>query len=444
MPERVKTVILFLLVISSIILTGQLLFGLPALETAAPPAYEQLVFGELRPVTEYLRPALHFGVGGKWQVLQPWDEEYDNAWDVVSALFHVNGTPEVSTSPEQEIVQSSEEGEGVQVRLFFPVLTPPSIWFSSFRLAELAVDTLFWYETEPGVVWLRDGGNWLHSGLQPLPQEFAESLSAVFSEAPQYTVTEAREWEPLTVVPGRELLVPDVPLMLAPRMLKKENLDIDKLLRSIFVDIALVRRIEERDGAVIYTDGQRGLRLFDHGELEYTSPKSEPGVEAMERIPALRRTAQYLQLLGGWPEHIYLDSIIPAEKLGWNRRQWYTYQVSFLSVQHGMPLIGGRAPVTLLFSDRGVVYYNRQVKILGEKTDTPTVMVDPRLTVPVIMDKLEQEGFNASLVDVYAGYYLRDSIAMQTVSQPVWALVFDDGRTAIVHGLTGQFVTWLD
>jgi hypothetical protein len=227
-------------------------------------------------------------------------------------------------------------------------------------------------------------------------------------------------------------------------MLKREALDTEKLLRSIFVDIALVRRIEERDGAFIYTDGQRGLRLFDHGELEYTSPKSEPGSEAMERIPALRRTAQYLQLLGGWPEHIYLDKIIPTEKLSWNRRQWGTYHISFLSVQHGMPLIAARAPITLLFSDRGVVYYNRQIKILGEKTDAPTAMVDPRLTAPVIMDKLEREGLSASLVDVYAGYYLRDSIAMQTVCQPVWALVFDDGRTAIVHGFTGQFVTWLD
>lgn len=443
MRERVKTFILFGLVISSIVLTGQLLFGLPALETAAPPAYEQLVFGDLRPGTEHLRPTLHFGGQGQWQVLQPWDESYAAAWDVLNALFRVSGTPEASGSPEDEMVPPQEE-DSLQIRFSFPASTPLSIWFPSPSLAEVSVDTLIWYEKEPHLVWLRDGDNWQRIGLQPVPEELLERVSVAFNNAPQYWATDELEWQPLTVATGQELLLPNNPLVVAPRVLKKENLDTEKLLRSIFVDIALVRRIEERDGAFIYTDGQRGLRLFDHGELEYTSPKSEPGSEAMERIPALRRTAQYLQLLGGWPEHIFLDSMIATEKLSWNTRQWDTYHVSFLSVQHGMPLIGARAPITLLFSDRGVVYYNRQVKILGENIDEPTAMIDPRLATPVILDKLEQESVDAALSDVYAAYYVRDSIALQTVCQPVWVLVFDNNRKAVIHGFTGNFVTWLN
>ncbi len=444
MGERLKTVVLVFLVITSIILTGQLLFRLPALETAVPPAYEQLVFGELRPVTEHLKPALHFNTGNELRMLQPWDKGYDTAWEVLNKLLLLNGVPEAFQPLEEENNQFLKDRDAAQVKLHFSVSSPVSLWNSSFRLHELIVDSLYWNKAEPGLVWLRDGERWLRSELHALPQDFLENISIVFSEAPKHIVTEAKDWEPLRVLPGKMLILPDAPLLLAPRRIKKEELNTDKLLRSIFVDTALVRRIEERDGAFIYTDGQKGLRFYDHGELEYTSPKSEPGFEEMELASVMRRSAQYLQLLGGWPEHIYLDDVIAAEKSVWNRQQRDTYYVTFVSVQEGMPLIGARAPITLHFSDRGVVYYNRQINLLGEETASPATMINPRLITHEVMNKSEQEGFKASLIDIYAGYYLKESIVSQAVAHPVWAMVFDDGRTAVINGFTGKFLVWIE
>ena len=49
MRERLKSVVLCVLILTSMFLTTKLLFGQPYWETASPPAYKQVTFGELRP-----------------------------------------------------------------------------------------------------------------------------------------------------------------------------------------------------------------------------------------------------------------------------------------------------------------------------------------------------------------------------------------------------------
>jgi hypothetical protein len=437
MRERIKTVLLLVLVMSSIILTGRLLFGQPSLETAAPPAYEQIVFGELRPVTDQVLPWLRLGDGLNWQELQPWDTEYAAAWEALQLLFRY--------STERYPAAALPEGLAAP-SLFagFPTAVPPAVWEPSAHLDGLEITELAWFQSERDTVWFRDAQDgWLKSQLTSLPPDWEKTVEEAFTTAPRYRRTEAAEWEALSLPVKNDIFLPIELPFLAPRSVIKESLDTEKLLRSIFVNTALTRRIEERDGAFIYTDGQRGLRLFDYGEMEFTSPKSEPGSESVSTVSALRRSAEYLELMGGWPDHLYIEDLSPGDSPFSTQHQGI-YNVTFFSVQHGIRLLGQKPPVKLHFSDRGVIYYNRQIRLLGGETEAGKTMIDPMLAARAVRKMLDESGKDLGISDVFPAYYLRDASKTQSVSYPVWAFVLSDFSTAVIHGQSGQFLAWVD
>jgi hypothetical protein len=435
MRERIKSVILLGLILSSIALTTRLLFGLPTIETAYPPFYEQLVFGELRPLSDTVQPELRMLREGEWRIIKPWEPEHDDAWKSAKILFLHSQTP-VKAEPPAETDESF-------LWVVFPVAVEPAIWGGAQRLIGLEIDELIWLASEPEAIWYhnkKDG--WLKAQLHFLPAEWEAGMINTFITAPRYSRPGAEVWEDVGISAQDKVFLPVERPILAPRLLTQEDLDRDKLVRSIFVDTALVRLIEERDGAYIYTDGQKGLRLFDHGEAEYSAPASEPGLEPMNTIPALRRTAQYLQLMGGWPDHLYLSHLQREENPIPGRRLWDAYTISFFSVQHGIRLVSANPPVKLRFSDRGIIYYNRQVRVLGTETEERIRLIEPLDALKTVSGLLQAESNQPSLVEMFPAYYLRNAPA--SISSPVWAMSFSDNRTALVHGLTGNFLAWLE
>ena len=56
--------------------------------------------------------------------------------------------------------------------------------------------------------------------------------------------------------------------------MKRESISEERLASNFFTDFSVIRRIEERDGTIIYTDGQQGLRIYDNGAIEYNLPVS--------------------------------------------------------------------------------------------------------------------------------------------------------------------------
>lgn len=425
MRERVKTGLLLILVTISIVLTGQLLFGQPTLETAAPPAYEQLIFGDLRPIAEQLLPELRLYREGQWRIIEPWDDSHGAAWGLLLDLLRYGGVPELTPAPDVP--------EAFVAYALFPVAAQPALWLPAARTAEISLTEIVWTAEEPLDVWLKDGdGNWYISRLSFLPDNWEFQLIDSFAAGQLYRAVPEDAWAPLQTEAGVNLLIPQETIRRAAYSVRQEALDTDKLLRSIFVNTALVRRIEERDGAVIYTDGQRGLRLFKHGEIEYTSPKSEPGLETLEQIQALRRVAQYLQLMGGWPADLYLQGVKVSQRGTWN-----THTVTFQSVQRGMRLVAAEPAVTLRFSDRGVIDYRRHVITLDNPVGAEREWIHPTQASQTVAVYLENSAVDVKLRHVYPAY----DIAFGT-AQPAWVFLFSNGASVVVHGYTGQILAF--
>lgn len=428
MRERLKTGVLLLLVGTSILLTGRLLFGQPVMETAAPLAYEQVSFGELRPFTEQLLPRLFLGAEAEWQVLEPWDEAQGPAWALLLDLIRAGKAPESATPPE--------ELTGSAVYALFAVPVQADLWLSTSLPSELRVAEVVWFSGDPLTVWFRDHNSLWHRSRLPLPLSgWEEKLAEAFAGGSRQQRWPLADWKPLVVDGDAKILIPEKLPRLAPFSLQPEKLDREKLLRSIFASKAMVRRIEERDGAVIYTDGQRGLRLFASGEIGYTSPKSEPGLESMELGQALRRVAQYLQFMGGWPDHLWVDTFSATQNFPGNLGQGYTSTISLISVQNGIRLLSDEPPVRLRFSDRGVIDYNRQIVLLDSPLSAKRVLIDPRQAAQAVAEHFEGSSGAVRLSQVYPAYYTGYGTA-----QPVWVFLFKHGEKAVVQGHTGKII----
>jgi len=426
--ERVKTGILLFLVGLSIMLTGRLLFGQHALETASPPAYEHLAFGELRLPTELLVPRLRLGADDAWQVLEPWDEGQSGAWALLLELIRAGKPPEDAPPPD--------ELTGTAVYALFAVPAQAHLWLSVNFPAELRVAEVVWFAQDPLQIWIKDHqGFWLTSQLSFLPDGWEKQLVAAFAGGVLHRLSPAVDWEPLVVAGEDKILIPEDMPRLAPFSIRPEELDTEKLLRSIFVDQAMVRRIEERDGAVIYTDGQRGLRLFPSGQIGYTSPKSEPGQEALDLEQALRRVAQYLHFMGGWPVHLWMDPLADAQNLPGSRHQGQAETISLISVQKGRRLLAAEPAVKLRFSDRGVIDYQRQIFLLDSPLGAERALIDPRQAVLSVANYLNTDSSVGRLSQVYPAYYIGHGTA-----QPAWVFLFKHGQTVFVQGHTGQIL----
>jgi hypothetical protein len=431
MRERLKSILLFLLVGTSILLTGRLLFGQPALETAAPPSYEELIFGELRNLTDMALPALRLGEGEQWQLLYSWDEGHAQAWSIFLDLIRYADAPQLAGN------MNARPGLSAYAAFNSPV--QPGWWIANSTTATFEVTEIAWFDADPLIVWLKDkDGVWYTCRVARLPDAWEAQFMEAFSAAEDTLMFPGQNWEPLTVHPEAVILIPRELPPLASYTLKREDMNTEKLLRSIFVNIAMVRKIEERDGAVIYTDGQQGLRLFAHGEMEYTSPKSEPGLDPMVASQALRRVAQYLQFMGGWPDYLYIEKYFPQERNIWNIRQGDTYTVIFTSVQNGVRLVSPEPPLTLRFTDRGVIDFRRHLVQLDMPAGVIKELTDPRQSAPAVATVLEGFEEEMLLQDVYLAYNTGGWPQGQAVARPVWVYSFNNGLRVLIDARTGE------
>ena len=90
--------------------------------------------------------------------------------------------------------------------------------------------------------------------------------------------------------------------------LKTQPVSEERLASNFFTDFSVTRRIQERDGTVIYTDGTQGLRIYKNGAIEYNLPGSREQRKGLSMYDAFKTAIDFVNSHGGWDENVYLDS----------------------------------------------------------------------------------------------------------------------------------------
>jgi len=357
MSERVKSFLLTALVLSSLFLTYRLWFGPKPLEELTDDAYEPIPFEETRSLNQVVAPrSIDLQHDGMFYRFEYGSQSYQLLWDWVSGLLQ--RTPYTGYSLMEE---KPGKGSPLLICSFQPPLPvgQGSPWLkdgAQRKLEEVVVmkeGDQYWLEIKAtGVAVLRHD---VLSGLDLSLQELIASLN--LDVALQYRELNAAD---LVASLGMDIklvepmLVPAEPVPVQDLLFTAEEQDRELLARIFFVDRSLVRVITERDGSVIYTDGERGLR-FSSGFV-FSHPQIEMMPATHTYIASLYSASRFLSYYGGWPEQLRL-SYIGRGEAGYLRgsivASWrYYYQ--------GRPIIGDVGAV-MVFNDSGLVEYKRKL-----------------------------------------------------------------------------------
>jgi len=195
----------------------------------------------------------------------------------------------------------------------------------------------------------------------------------------------------------------------------------DDLKRSLFVDPSIVKNLQEKDGSQIYTDAKRGLQLQnDKHWLIYTDPVAAPAASRISSAAVIESAVQFVNQHGGWNSMFRLSKAVRSE----DKPQ----QIQFrLFVDH-LPLIGkgqeDMGAINLELQQGIVSSYERSLLKLDE------VPLDKRLvSLPggtELRKLLQTSDHIGSIIDVFPAYEV--VISDKSVELiPRWAITLEDG-----------------
>lgn len=273
-----------------------------------------------------------------------------------------------------EEMTARRQGPGLEMIL--PVALEPQEWLSAWDGQKHgpnrpAVRRIFFSAARPAAVYYWSEGELpTHRSLWPEGEGFAD-LTADLAGGPP--LPEYRELPPkaggLEISPG--VFGPSDPVE-APTIDAsagisgpgaEAELEAEREAARFFLDLSVVRTIKERDGALIFTDGRKGLRVYPGGSLEYTSvPPSAlqtvglAGGDSLGLWDALDQTRDFMAGYGGWPRSAVLEEALPEEG-GWRLR--FSYRLGKL------PAAGPVGPLEVILRGLNIIEFRRGSGLSG-------------------------------------------------------------------------------
>lgn len=431
MTEKIKSLMLILLVGSSLLLTYQLWYGQMPAELIVEDTFERIVVEKQRPLEEVVLPAYAaVTTTDGYYLLSKGEAAYDRIWnEIFSALS------------DQDSISTPEGVSGTEsltplVTFFCNPALPSgqgSPWMSAYQ--DRIISALHLLSDSDGL-WLiiqdSNEANPLVFLLTPETEALiTDTLAGVFES--DRTVHLALDDNALPSENGisisisSPLFVPAEKVNLSKILLYPEEIDRDLLLKTFFVDYNLARIIEEKDGSLIFTDGEKGLRLSSVS-LEYSNPRLEEGKVTFTYLDALNSSSSLFSYHGGWPKNVRIESLTST---GWGDSISYVAQWRMYIGPY--PLYTA-IPTKAIFNDRGLVHYSRSLYL----ADTGVAVNGDQVTLAewqnallVALERFSDElpGYNATvrLEAIHPGYAVTVS-GSDFIGEPVWFIQLSGKR----------------
>ncbi len=425
MKELLKSLLLFMLFGLSLVLTYQLWYGEMPAQKLEEDVYEELIVEEPRSLENLLTPQ-HVMVNSEedFYIFKKGEVDYERLWGFISgALQRVN----IETAIEE--TKPPEGSIKILAFYFMPDLPVGEElpWLSGISYAEIRSIDIYSYDARKWLVLEDSASNNLITLL--LPPSKAEQLSDLMEavsleEEKRYAMLTAEKLAMLSagdLETAGPIYVPVEPLTMSELPLKAEEIENEFILKTFFVDYNLARVIEEKDGGLIYTDGEKGLRLKETG-LEYSAPHKEVGQVTATYPEALLNSSSLISYHGGWPEGLRLDGFSLS---GWGRVAYYSAR--WCMFYDGFPIFTSQ-PTKAFFNDNGLFYYARFVffpenVIIEQGNKKDVALWDEALAEALKLFK-EQELENEtvlSLEEITLGYAVVNSSGKYR-GVPVWRI----------------------
>ncbi|MBP1994636.1 YycH family regulatory protein [Paenibacillus eucommiae] len=225
-----------------------------------------------------------------------------------------------------------------------------------------------------------------------------------------------------------EYYLPVKPLAVTGYSFKYNQFTAEQLKRSLFVDPGITRNLKERNGSEIYTDAKRGLQINNEQRwFNYSDPVA-PVDSKNDVSENLLAGVQFVNQHGGWDGN-YAVVRTP-------QRQAFSNQTFiFRQYYDAFPIVNSRTDegfgIIKLLIQKGIVSgYERSMVLPDEKTAVRTPLELPG--AEALEARLKNYQRSSSIVSIYPAYtpiIKEDSVVLS----PVWALEFRDGTLDFIQ-----------
>lgn len=431
MTEKIKSLLLIILVALSLLLTYQLWYGQQPAELIAEDTYERIVVEKQRPLEEVVSPAFAAVTAADgYYLLSKGEAAYDRIWNEV-----LTSLSDQDSSSTPEGISGTESAAPLVTFYCNPALPSGqgSPWMPAYQDRLISAIKLL---SDSNGLWLviQDSNEASSLTFLLTPETEAlitDTLNVLFES--ERTVHQALDDNTLQSESGisismlSPLFVPAEPLILDKILLNPEEVDRDLLLKTFFIDYNLARIIEEKDGSLIFTDGEKGLRLSSTS-LEYSNPRHEEGKVTFTYLDALNSSNSLFSYHGGWQKNVRIESLTST---GWGDSVSYTAQ---WRMYFGLYPLYTAIPTKAIFNDRGLVHYSRSLYFgdAGATVNGDQVTVaEWQNALVVALERFSDElpGYNATvrLEAMHPGYAVTVS-GSDYIGEPVWYIQLNGKR----------------
>ncbi|MEO3945766.1 two-component system activity regulator YycH [Gorillibacterium sp. CAU 1737] len=305
MKERLKTLLLGLLVAASLVQSYVLAYGRPKLDLLAPTNYVPSELGgtqaEMKDVLYPYQIVLHLGEQ-RHSVLTPFSPQQQFYKMVYRDFLQKRRfeslrklTPENLSDLSFSSMRSESEGIEVRFREALPLKALQ-------RILDIKVDgDALDIRVQQILIHANSGSG------EPEAYFFTDDPTSVYAARTDMDISEVRK----NVAFGQYLTpyqpayagyyLPEKPVPVVGYTVSYEQFTADELKRSLFVDPNIVKNLQEKDGSQIYTDAKRGLQLQNEKHwLIFTDPVTGPSGSRDDSAGDLDATIQFVNQHGGW------------------------------------------------------------------------------------------------------------------------------------------------
>ncbi|MHB9143986.1 MAG: two-component system activity regulator YycH [Symbiobacteriia bacterium] len=427
--ESVSSVLLAVLVAGSLVLTGALWFQPGGNITAAPPGLKVPVkdYPSQDQVVMPRQMVAHLG-NDRHALLLPGRPGFSDTWAAARrVLAHLDSTEGIVLTPGD----LAAFGKGPSLELTFPAALPLSDWLWVWRgtpgrqLWPATRHVLIDLSPTVEVLLQVDGEDrWVRAPLT----SGSTRLTDVLRDLNRFDVPVAQPLparvQGLDISP--DIWVPADGLPVAAAHVIADPLKPDVLVHSFFPDPSVVRRIQERDGAVIYTDGVQLVRAYPNGQFEYSRPGPTEAPNSRSLADSLEQTLEFVALHGGW----LVDTILVQQRQDPGASH-FGFGLQFA----GLPLVYRQPPLQVSVAGDGVTVYNRAAEPPQGPADPAQPAISASRALEVVARAADRRG-NIRVEDMYLGYVR----VAGGILRPAWVVVLNVGETDAVDAFTSRIL----
>lgn len=445
MKERLKSLLLCVLVLTSITMSSEVWLGHylvppppPARETVTPPALTAVV----APVAVYAHDTPHA------RTFSPGDQVFDATWEELQSLLRTVTTLAIRVSTQGEWERALRAGSleykfsgPVQLTLLLEAIgVPPKSGAPAHSVDRIMLSRhnnhIYLLNTQAArfLVWENAPGTAVRDAVSgQLERVAAQQSGQRLRPLATPWRTRAASW----------VFVQDSPGVWPQLLVSHERQASPALANSFFSDISLVRRVGERDGRVSLTDGERHVYLHADGTVQYVAtswfvPTADITTAAKQ---ALTRGLSFIAQHGGFTEHMRLRAteVEPArgEAVAQVQFEFRPYaKLSLAGVVHFVPVVSWGPQLIFSVNEREVAYYYRSLYSPIADGASPTRVISAESALRALEPTLAPGRLISAM---YLGFYQREIDHVTEFLYPVWVVEQGEERF-LVNAFTADVI----